>query len=76
MTLYEGRNRQIRKMMEALNYNVLKLHRVTFGGIALRPLDGPGDWEYLDEVEMGIVRTVLAQAKSDQATEDETMDEE
>ena len=33
ITLVEGRNRQIRKMMEALGYRVLGLHRKEFMGI-------------------------------------------
>lgn len=35
MTLVEGRNRQIRKMMEALGLRVVRLHRVEFMGICL-----------------------------------------
>lgn len=35
MTLVEGRNRQIRKMMEALGLRVVRLHRVEFMGIRL-----------------------------------------
>ncbi len=35
MTLIEGRNRQIRKMMEGMGFDVVKLHRVEFMGIQL-----------------------------------------
>ena len=59
ITLVEGRNRQIRKMMEALGYRVLGLHRNSFMGISLKGLDGEGDWSYLSEDEMGIVERVL-----------------
>jgi 23S rRNA pseudouridine2605 synthase len=31
LTIYEGRNRQIRRMMETLGYEVSKLHRSSFG---------------------------------------------
>ena len=31
MTIYEGRNRQIRRMLEALGYEVTKLHRTQYG---------------------------------------------
>ena len=62
MTLYEGRNRQIRKMMAALNYTVVKLHRVSFGGIHLSPLEGPGDWKYLEVEEMEMVHKLLEES--------------
>ena len=68
MTLVEGRNRQIRKMMEAMGFTVVKLHRVEFMGIQLsRGLNEPGDWDYLDEVEMNLVKAALrsAQCKKD-----------
>ena len=32
-TLIEGRNRQIRKIVEAIGMNVVALHRFSFGGI-------------------------------------------
>ena len=60
MTLVEGRNRQIRKMMEGLGYKVVKLHRVEFMGIHLTGLKGPGDWAYLDEDEMKLIEDALA----------------
>ena len=42
MTLVEGRNRQIRKMMEALGHAVIKLHRIEFMGIRLVSPSGAG----------------------------------
>ncbi len=33
LTIYEGKNRQIRRMMEALGYEVKKLHRLSFGPV-------------------------------------------
>lgn len=59
MTLYEGRNRQIRKMMQALGYEVVKLHRVAFGDIRIMPLTGPGSWKRLDKNEMEIIHKML-----------------
>jgi 23S rRNA pseudouridine2605 synthase len=35
ITMHEGRNRQIRRTFEALGYNILKLHRTTFGPYTL-----------------------------------------
>ena len=76
MTLYEGRNRQIRKMMGALEYTVVRLHRVSFGGIGLGVLEGPGDWEYLDEHEMKIVRELLQQSQGDDHSSSADYDDE
>ena len=70
MTLVEGRNRQIRKMMGALAYNVVELHRVEFMGITLDPLQQEGDWTSLDQDEMALVQTVLHQATTDDTTVD------
>ena len=53
MTLYEGRNRQIRKMCEQVGLKVAKLARVAIGSITLGELQG-GKWRYLtnDEINM------------------------
>lgn len=59
VTIIEGRNRQIRKMLEALNYTVKKLHRVDFMGIPLKPLKGPGAWTFLTLDEIELLREAL-----------------
>lgn len=59
VTLYEGRNRQIRKMMSALGYEVLKLHRVSFAGVHISPLNGPGSWQRLEGKELELIRTIV-----------------
>jgi len=59
VTIVEGRNRQIRKMLEALNYTVKKLHRVDFMGISLKPLKGPGAWTFLTLDEIKLLREAL-----------------
>ncbi len=41
VTMHEGRNRQIRRTFEALNYTVVKLHRTQFGDYQLGTLQ-PG----------------------------------
>lgn len=53
MTLFEGRNRQIRKMCEQVGLKVAKLTRVAIGNITLGNLEG-GKWRYLtnDEIKM------------------------
>lgn len=52
MTLFEGRNRQIRKMCEQAGLNVKRLSRVSIGNLKLDGLP-VGKWRYLydDEVE-------------------------
>jgi len=52
ITLTEGRNRQVRRMVEALGARVLKLVRVRIGSIAIGPLP-IGKWRLLtrDEVD-------------------------
>jgi 23S rRNA pseudouridine2604 synthase len=62
ITLTEGRNRQIRKMMEAVGYNVLDLHRTQFGEISLQSLTREGDWQRLNGAEMRWIETILQNA--------------
>jgi len=69
ITLTEGRNRQIRKMMDALGYDVYDLHRVRFGKISLDDLDYEGDWKRLDGLEMEWIETLLKDAAEDAAEE-------
>lgn len=61
ITLKEGRNRQIRRMCEALGYNVVKLHRTVVADMTLEGLQ-PGHWRNLNKREMSSVRRVLADA--------------
>lgn len=51
MELYEGRNRQIRKMCDAAGLSVTRLCRVAIGDIALCNLP-VGRWRYLTEDEI------------------------
>jgi pseudouridine synthase len=51
ITLTEGRNRQVRRMVEALNANVLKLVRVKIGGVRIGTL-AIGRWRELTDVEV------------------------
>lgn len=59
MTLIEGRNRQIRRMMEALDLSVTALHRTSFAGITLKGLARPGVWKELSTEEMAVIRGAL-----------------
>lgn len=59
IVLMEGRNRQIRKMCEALGYVVVDLHRVKVMDVNLDGLNVPGDWMRLKGKELALVRDVL-----------------
>ena len=51
MTLFEGRNRQIRKMCEAAELTVKRLSRVSIGNLKLGGL-AVGKWRYLEDDEV------------------------
>ncbi len=53
--LTEGRNRQVRRMFEALGYDVKKLDRVEYAGLTTDNLRR-GQWRYLDEGEVKRLR--------------------
>ena len=55
MTLYEGRNRQIRKMCALCDLSVLSLTRVALGNITLGNLP-VGKWRYLSEAEVSYLK--------------------
>ena len=51
LILVQGLNRQIRRMCEALGYNVVKLKRVRINTVKLGSLQ-PGQWKELSEAEL------------------------
>ena len=51
VTLREGRNRQLRKMIGGLGHVVASLRRVAFGSVTLQGLDGPGAVAALSDAE-------------------------
>jgi 23S rRNA pseudouridine2605 synthase len=54
VTLKEGRNRQLRKMLDALGHPVVKLRRVAIGPLASAGMR-PGDYRNLTEKEIRIL---------------------
>ncbi len=55
MTLYEGRNRQIRKMCDKVGLKILRLCRVAVGNIKLGDL-APGKWRYLTKTQVSYLK--------------------
>jgi 23S rRNA pseudouridine2605 synthase len=55
LSIHEGRNRQVRRMLEAVGHPVKTLHRSRYAGLTLGSLD-PGGWRELTERELGELR--------------------
>ena len=55
MTLFEGRNRQIRKMCEAVDLKILRLCRIAIGDLSLGELP-VGKWRYLTDDEIAYLK--------------------
>lgn len=51
ITIHEGKNRQVRKMCEAIGHKVLALHRSKIAGIGVKDLE-LGKWRYLTKNEV------------------------
>lgn len=51
ITIHEGKNRQVRKMCEAVGHKVLALHRSKIAGIGVKDLP-LGKWRYLSKSEI------------------------
>jgi 23S rRNA pseudouridine2605 synthase len=58
VVLHEGRNRQIRKMFETLQYKVKALDRVTYGGLTCQNLNR-GAWRYLSKKEVLSLKSLV-----------------
>ena len=61
IVLYEGRNREIRNMCDAVGLDVARLKRTAVGPVKLGMLQ-PGKWRYLTNEE---VKKLLAASKAD-----------
>jgi len=55
ITISEGKNRQIRKMCEAIGFPVIKLTRVCIGNVTLGNLP-KGKWRHLSEGELNLLK--------------------
>jgi 23S rRNA pseudouridine2605 synthase len=57
LTIHEGRNRQVRRMCDAVGHPVLALARVRFGPLSLDGL-GEGEHRRLSDEELGLLRAL------------------
>ncbi len=64
ITLVQGLNRQIRRMVEHFGHEVHKLERVEIMNIGLKGLP-PGEWRDLDEHEMASLEKAVAHSSSE-----------
>jgi pseudouridine synthase len=58
LTLHEGRNRQVKRMCEAVGHPVRRLHRSRYAGLKLEGLE-PGQWRELEPSEVKRLRALL-----------------
>ena len=58
ITIHEGKNREIRKMCEAIGKRVLALHRSKIGKLAVKNIE-IGKWRYLTQSEISSFNTNL-----------------
>jgi len=55
LTIHEGRNRQVRRMLDAIGHSVTHLHRSAYAGLTLEGLE-PGAWRELEPFEVERLR--------------------
>jgi len=56
LTLHEGRNRQVKRMCDAVGHPVRRLHRSRYAGLMLEGLE-PGAWRELEPSEVELLRS-------------------
>ena len=66
MTIYEGKKRQIRRMLEKVGHPVLKLKRTRINGIELGRIE-PGGYRYLTMEELGKINKEVSLYPAKQA---------
>ena len=63
LTIHEGRNRQVRRMCEAVGHSVVRLVRTRIGPLADRSL-APGAWRELTGAEVRSLQRAVAEPRS------------
>jgi 23S rRNA pseudouridine2605 synthase len=56
LTIHEGKNRQVKRMLEAVGHRVIRLHRSAYAGLTLEGLE-PGQWRELEPSEVERLRS-------------------
>jgi 23S rRNA pseudouridine2605 synthase len=56
LAIHEGRNRQVRRMLDAIGHPVERLHRSRYAGLGVEALE-PGAWRDLDAAELEALRS-------------------
>ena len=63
MVLTEGKNREVRRMIEAVGFKVLKLVRTRVGPLTFEGLE-VGSWRMIDAAEIAALRAGKARSNS------------
>ena len=68
ITIFEGKNRQVRRMMQAIGHPVKQLCRIAFGDLELKGLN-PGTWRKLKQYEVDALLKLSEQALRNNQTQ-------
>ncbi len=63
LAIHEGRNRQVRRMCEAVGHPVRRLHRRVYAGLTLGKLK-PGEWRRLGQDEVASLRAATGTTRA------------
>ena len=55
LTIHEGRNRQVRRMLDEVGHPAIRLHRSQYGPLTVQGLE-PGEWRELTPMEVEALR--------------------
>ncbi len=71
LTLHEGKFHQVKRMLQAVDNQVVRLKRIAFGGLQLDPLLEPGEYRELTDRELEILKagSTGCQAAEEEGTE-------
>jgi 23S rRNA pseudouridine2605 synthase len=63
VSIHEGRNREVRRLFDALGYDVKYLDRVSFAGLGYSGLQR-GEWRYLTNAEVRYIQELVSRRES------------